>query len=567
VEFRGKGANVLLGPSIQVHRTAWGGRNFEYISGEDPYLGSVLTRAYVRGVQGEGVMAVGKHWAFNEQETNRMSCNVRVDERTAWELYYPPFAAAVEAGAGAVMCAYNKVNGTYACENEDLLQRDLRERMGFQGMVISDWGATKSAASFLRGMDMDMPGGGGLISNFLTSTSKFQMRKHLEDPMAAMQRAAVNVLTAIYHMRFHEKPGCQPPNCISLRAVSLKNSEHSQVALDVATSSVVLLKNEGGLLPLDPGSVKSLAVLGAPCNATAIKSDDDKDYYSGGGSGHVPALGAKAPMLALRERAAKAGVEVLTSPAAGSVCVVFGATTAMEAFDRGNLELDNEREVEAAVEKCQKTVVLMQTPGAVLMPWRNKVAAIASLFLAGEETSNAWAAVLFGDATPSGKLPIAFPATLEDTISPAHQRDIPYTEGLFTSYRSPSLQFAYPFGHGLSYATFEYGKPELKPKCRSAACIELTVTNTHAKYAGREVVQAYLHFGKVPEYPKLLLRGFHKTKLLQPGKSEKVVFNLSPRDVSIYRSEGGWAPQRNVEVHVGASSADIRHVLPVRVKL
>merc|ERR1740138_964001 len=153
-EFHGKGANVILGPSLNVHRIARNGRNFEYLSGEDPHLGAVLTKAYVKGVQSQGVMATAKHYAFNEQETNRMAEDSQVDERTAWELYYPPFQAAVDAGIGGIMCSYNKVNGTYASANSNLLVRDLREKMGFKGLVMSDWMATHSPRAIENGLDV-----------------------------------------------------------------------------------------------------------------------------------------------------------------------------------------------------------------------------------------------------------------------------------------------------------------------------------------------------------------------------------------------------------------------------
>jgi len=191
-EFKGKGANVLLGPGVQVHRVALNGRNFEYISGDDPYLGAKLGRAYVRGVQSEGVMAVAKHFAFNEQETNRHTHSSNVDERTAWELYYPPFEAVVDEGVCAFMCSYNKVNQTHACMNPALLKRDLKQRMGFRGFVQADWGATyryRFAAE--RGLDQNMPGNDDLWTDEILSKLN----------PGVVEESAKRIVAAIYRMR------------------------------------------------------------------------------------------------------------------------------------------------------------------------------------------------------------------------------------------------------------------------------------------------------------------------------------------------------------------------------
>mmetsp|Transcript_70862 Transcript_70862/g.219858 ORF Transcript_70862/g.219858 Transcript_70862/m.219858 type:complete len:709 (-) Transcript_70862:97-2223(-) len=558
-EFAGKGANGILGPSVNVHRVARNGRNFEYLSGEDPHLGQRLVYPFIQGVQEQGVIATVKHFAFNEQESNRGSQDSTVDERTAWELYYPPFEAAVAAGAGAVMCSYNKVNGTYACENPGILQRDLKGRMGFRGMVMSDWGAVHSPGSFQNGLDVDMPGTNGPISNLLSATSVDKLKRFSENYTSFLRQAAISVLTPIIHLRLHERPSCTPPHCEAERSSIQRSPAHSALAREAATSSVVLLKNEGGVLPLK-GPVR-VAVSGPAAQAPQLPG---QDYYSGGGSGHVPAPTVKTPLTAIKELAAAKGATVLDAPSADAdVCVVVLGTTASEGMDRRTMDLDGNADVDQATQQCRKTVVLMQTPGAVLTPWREKVAAIANIFLAGEETASAWAAVLFGDAAPEGKLPIGLPASPADQIHPGFDQTVPYAEQLLTSYRSPSLRMAFPFGHGLSYASFGYGEPAVE-SCTSAGCVALDVTNTHSQYAGREVVQAYIEFAPEAQEPHLVLRSFYKTKLLQPGETERVLLKFEQRDVSVYR-DGRWAPQNKFRVHIGSSSADLRKVLEMQL--
>lgn len=568
-EFRGKGANVLLGPSIQVHRTAWGGRNFEYIAGEDPYLGAQLAAAYVRGANSEGVITTAKHWAFNEQETRRFTNNVTVDERTAWELYYPPFEAAVEAGIGAVMCSYNRVNGTHACTNDELLKRDLKERMGFRGYVQCDWGAAyKYTRSVEHGLDQNMPGDDNLFSDEVLGALTH----------GAVDEAARRVLAAIYHAQLDEEPGCAPPDCKAERASYQRTAEHRALAARAASEAVVLLKNDG-ILPLRRERVQRIAVVGAAAHAEPGNIAILPNYYAGGGSGNVPMGSWVSPLDGILRRASKEGMLVVASPnssipealhaaSMAQVVIAVVGTSASEFMDRPHLSLHDDGDaLIAAVARRRPTIVLMQTPGAVVMPWLDQAAAVANLFLAGEATGLAWANLLFGDISPAGKLPIMFPASEEDTIKPL-PKQVNYSEGLFTSYRNPSLRAAFPFGHGLSYTRFEYGVPQafrgLSSGCPAPAhsCLRLAVRNVGER-AGAEVVQAYLEFPLAgPDTPQRMLRGFQKTSVLEPGALEEVRFSFTKRDLSIYSVEAtGWVLQELAQVHVGASSADLRHEL------
>lgn len=565
MEFRGKGANVMLGPSINVHRVASNGRNFEYLSGEDPYLGSRLVRPFIAAVQSTGVMATAKHFAFNEQETQRFTENSIVDERSAWELYYPPFEAAVQAGVGAVMCSYNRVNGSYACQNSDLIRRDLKGRMNFRGFVMSDWGALHDASGLIAGTDQEMPGAPpGEDKESIYNQDALATIPHSEQHM---DEAVRNILASIYSVRLDQQETCTPP-CIDPLQSDQGSMEHGKVARQAATSSVVLLKNDG-TLPLRPGHIKKLGIVGKAAFLSGLPLTVEKwhpgDFFSGGGSGHVPTDNVTTLLQAISQRAHTAGITVTTPKTKkevleADVIVIAGGASAHEGEDRSNLNLYfNANELIQTISKLKPTVVLMMTPGAVLTPWRDEVNAVMNIFLGGEQSSFALTSTLFGDEAPSGKLPIMLPATENDVIQPG-TLDVKYGEGVFTSYRSKTLKAAFPFGHGLSYTNFAYGEPAKNASCSSLACISFLLNNTGSR-EGREIAQAYVGFPSVPDSPEFVLRGFHKTRLLQPGESAIVTFEFTQRDLSSYEVGKGWVLQNDAVIHIGASSADIRHVL------
>jgi len=565
-EFRGKGANVMLGPAVNVHRIGRGGRNFEYLSGEDPFLGARLVRAFIPAVQGEGVMTVVKHFAFNEQETNRKFIDAHINEETAWMLYYPPFQAAIEAGAGAVMCSFNQVNGTHACSNRDLLSRDLKRKMGFNGFVMSDWHATHSTDAITEGLDVEMP-----HSHWFTGEQFLR-----ESSEIAVVNAAVRVMTSVYRLRLDEDVSCELP-CIEQRRRNVLTASHLDLARKAATAGTILLRNNG-ILPLDSNSVRSLAVIGRVANASDSSDAWHGSPYAGGGSGHVVAPSVVTPLAGISERASTAGVKVLhylgddiynaqQIAAQVDVVVVVGATLTAEGWDRRNLSLDDQTNALIQGVCAEKpTIVLLESSGAVLTPWRNCVSAIANLFHGGEQTGNAWASLLFGDAEPKGRLPIIFPDTETDTVMPSMNAAVHYSEGLFTSYRSPTLKVAYPFGHGLSYTHFQFGRPRLMvgTNCSAAVCVRTMITNIGSR-PGSELVQAYLHFSRkrVP-HAKLFLRGFCRTQLLHVGERRPVTFAFSERDLSLYWvNVGDWVRPIGIEVHIGASSTDIRQVIAI----
>mmetsp|Transcript_116625 Transcript_116625/g.260524 ORF Transcript_116625/g.260524 Transcript_116625/m.260524 type:complete len:825 (+) Transcript_116625:64-2538(+) len=592
----GKPSRGQLGPGINLARFAWNGRLGEYMSGEDPYLGAKLSYAYVTGVQREGVIATLKHYAFNEQETNRNGGNSVVDERTAWEIYYPPFEAGVAAGAGAIMCSYNKVNGTHSCSNEELLGRDLKQKMGFRGFVMSDWWALhdEPGMSVVRGFDQEMPGAGGDTYFYpdkleLMEKSKGGSFKGFIDlPRDKLYMdPAFRILSAMHKMHAFERPGCRLGSDCALAIDSeQRGSDNIALALETLEKSVMLLTNDG-ILPIKATSgPKTIAIIGGAAAAPSMSTADvgmGGDYYSGGGSGHcyVKQDLLATPLKGLEKRARELGFSIVSSPSNNvteglsaarnsDIAIVVAATTAEESNDRRSLNLDFEADaLISAVKKEKPTVVLVQAPGVVLMPWRDEVNAIAMMFLGGEHTGTAWASVVFGDISPQGKLPIMIPKLETSTVPPGQGADHVYSEGLFTSYRSKTAaqDAAFPFGHGLSYTEFVYGAPMQLPAgdCDALVCVKATVSNLgKTGRPGSEVAQAYVEFPPEAEEPKLVLRGFHRTAVLQAGEVETALFKFTARDFSIYKF-GDWQLQKNIKVHLGSSSQDLRHTLTVEI--
>jgi len=568
-EFSGKGANVVLGPSVNVHRVAKGGRNWEYLSGEDPYLGSKLAKAYVQGIQSEGVAAVVKHWVFNEQETNRNTESSDVDDKTSWELYYPPFEAAVEAGVLGAMCSYNRIQGQHACSNPTRLAH-LKSDMGFRGFVQSDWWAADQTSSVDKGLDQDMPGTDGYFAP-----------NELAPHSSAVRAAAQRVVAAIH--RLDIKSRCTPPHCESFFRKNVTNAGHVDLARRAAAASIVLLKNEHAL-PIS-SKVKTIAVIGSAAVAkplnNAVNSGtpwNQGDYYSGGGSGHVSAGQVVNPLEGIKQRAASSGIEVLASTSnsraeasavasRADLVIVVAATTSGEGRDRPHLHLDGFADglISAVAASAKKTVVLVQAPGAVLMPWKDEVDGIAVMFLGGQETGNAWASVIFGDQSPEGRLPIMLPATDADTIGPTFAPNVPYTERMETSYRNKQFKAAYPFGHGLSYTKFRYSPPQLKecPALGEKGICLLVQLRNEGQVAGKAVPQLYLEFPSHADHPAPILKGFRKTVEIPPGQSAWVTFKLSDRDFRYFKDDAWVTDAADFTAHIGDSSKDIRHSVPI----
>jgi len=596
-EFKGKGANVVLGPSVNVHRVARNGRNFEYLSGEDPYLGAKLAEPWVEGVQSKGVMAVLKHWIFNEQETRRHQENSEVDEKTSWEVYYPPFEAAVKAGVGAAMCSYNKVNGEQSCHSAEQLTI-LKQVMGFQGFVQSDWWALENI-SVKEGCDQDMPGiadgGIGMTANCspphcLNNATWYSPELLSKQPQEYIDESVTRILSAIYRLEI--KSSCAPPFCKDWFLRNVTSPRNNALARFIAAESVVLLKNTDAILPIGKRRpVRRIAVIGVASEAKPYDPNgvgqgkgewNMGDYYSGGGSGHIALGSVITPLQAITERAKIAGIDVVSSSSnttsgataaaiGADLILVVGATFGKEMADRPDLHMeDNVDNIILELANAghgSKLVVLMQVPGAVLTPWRHDVAAILTMFPGGQATGLAWSDVLFGDRPPSGRLPVMMPATEEDVIEPGEGDTVNYSEGMKTSYRNPDFVAAYPFGHGLTYSHFEYLEATVVEcgKEGGVVCIHCRVRNA-GSVAARAVPQLYVEMPPEADHPTFILKGFHKTSILPPKALQDVIFRLTARDLSYFdKASRSWRQPAGVTALIGESSRDIRLRFPVEV--
>lgn len=566
-EFSAKGANVMLGPSVNVHRSAYGGHNQDSLAGEDPVLGARLGASFVQGVQSQKVMAAVSHFALDDQDSLRdhkdasFVLDAQVDERTLNQLYYPPFKAAVDAGAGAIMCAYSRINGEPACGSQGLLTRDLKKRMGFQGYVMSAWGAARHHSDVGMGLDQEMPGYVHHKKGLHRRGQKFALKSLQEESSGNVQEAATRVLTSILKLGLDQGESCQPPKeCGAYLAMDATSEDHQELAKDFAAKSVVLLANMPGALPIKHKYVRRIGVAGehAYMNFSSPMS----------------------PAQAILDEAKKQriGVTFLTGnpdkdefllKKVDRVVFVGGAEVTANRTDRKSLALAGKQDSFIRYYARKKpTIVTLVTTGAVLTPWRNEtgVVAVANLFLAGQAASEAMASVLFGSSQPGGKLPIMFPKDEADAVKPCEDTVCSFSEGLRTSYRGHT-EAAYPFGHGLAYTTFSVGKPEVLPE---AGKISVKVTNTGRSEPGTEVVQVYARYPErrgEPGEPLKELKYFQKTKSLEPAESQTLTFDVAPSDFVSYRaaseqdgtSEGTWEPQRKVLLEFGTSSADIKH--------
>jgi len=552
-----KGTNIMLGPDINIARVPLGGRIFEMF-GEDPYLTSRLVVPSVMGIQSQKVIATAKHYINNDEEVNRFTISVEVDERSNWEIYYRPFLAASKAGVGAVMCSYNKINGTYACENHQTLS-DLKDVIGFQGFVMSDWGATHSTVPAANnGLDQQMPDASLFGSPLAQAVNNGQVS------IARVNDMATRILTAMYAVGIMDYTG--RPGDLSANATS---GEHNELARTLAATSHVVLKNSLNILPL-PTTGKSFAVIGDDAGSATV--------IAGGGSGFVRTVYTVNPLQGIQKRVGPS-VKVAFAPtnpvnnaasaaAAADYAIVCVSFESSEGGDRANLALPgNQNALIAAVAAAQRrTIVVLHGPGPVLMPWADSVAAIVFAWFPGQESGNALASVLFGDVNPSARLPVTFPVNENDWFSgqasqyPGVNLNINYSEKLLVGYRwydARKIKPLFPFGHGLSYTTFSY--TDLKISATGAdVMVSLSLANT-GKLDGDEIVQLYLGFPASAQEPPQVLRGFQKVHV-PAGTQQQVVLGLTADDLSIWDTtrRGFVVPSGTFTVYVGASSRDIQ---------
>ena len=559
-EARGKGVNVLLAPMMNMARAYESGRAFEGY-GEDPCLSGAMAAAEIPGIQSQGVIATAKHFVCYEEETDRMLVSSDVDERTQQEIYDQPFRQSVRAGAGAVMASYNRLNSRHACETE-ALNTTLKKLWGFNGWVMSDWGATFSTVAGMdNGMDMDMYCGyygTTTITNALQSGSV---------PSSELNGMAQRILTTMFQFGIFDNPQTG-----SLSAV-VTNAAHHAFALQAAEEGMVLLQNTGGLLPLGK-PVHSIAVIGSVASVAPIST--------GAGSAGVNLPYNVTPLAGITNRAGSGitvnyaqgdgasvsqAVALATSADVAIVCV--GQQTS-EGSDRSSLSLPNGQDalISAVAAANSNTIVVVYLSSSVLMPWSKQVGGILMAWYPGQENGNALAAVLFGDVNPSGKLPVTIPAAASQAPTgtpaqfPGALGHVSYSEALQIGYRwydANNVAPLFPFGCGLSYTSFGYSNLVVSPVSPSGQVqINFNLSNLGA-IAGAEVPELYLGYPAAAAEPPKLLKGFQRISLA-PGQTQPVSFNLTWEDLANWDPTArGWIVTPGVfQVLVGASSRDIR---------
>ncbi len=607
-EARYRNKAVLLGPGVNIYRTPLNGRNFEYM-GEDPYLASRMVVPYVQGVQQNGVAACVKHFALNNQEINRSTLDVVVDDRALYEIYLPAFKAAVQEGkAWAIMGSYNLYKGQHCCHNKYLLKDILKGEWGFDGVVISDWGGTHDTEQAIaNGLDLEF----GTWTNGLSSGARNAYDNYylaqpylqrLKDGRASMDELDDKV-RRVLRLAFRTVMNTGRP------WGSMRSPEHYAAARQIGEEGIVLLQNKHSVLPVDLTRIRKIAVIGE--NALKMMT-------VGGGSSSLKAQHEISPLEGIRRRvgdkaeviyargyvgdetgeyngvvtgqnlketrsAAELKAEAV-KVASEADCVIFigGLNKSdgqdCENTDRKDLSLPYGQDelIEALAGANANLIVVNISGNAVAMPWAGKVAAIVQGWYLGSEAGTSLAAVLMGDVNPSGKLPFTFPARLEDV--PAHSlglysavrskdvTTVQYNEGIFVGYRwtdrQKKVQPLFSFGHGLSYTTFEYGKPVVD-KREMKADEQLTVTvpvkNTGSR-EGKEVVQLYIRDKKSSvERPVKELKGFCKVSL-KPGEEKEVSFTIDRSALSYFDagSHQWMAEPGAFEAIVAASATDIR---------
>lgn len=561
-ECRHYGVQVLLGPGVNGKRSPLAGRNFEYYS-EDPYLSGTLAAAFINGLQHHKVGTSIKHFIANEQETSRLFISSNVDERTLHEIYLTPFEIALKhANPWTVMASYNRINGVYGCENTHTLMELLKTKLGYDGLVVSDWGAVNDKVDSVKyGLDIQMPGPVELDQRLKTAVEREEI------PMAVIDEHVERIL------RLGERVYQQ-----SERYPTVDLESHHTIAQKTAAETLVLLKNDG-ILPLKKNT--TIAVIGRFAN--------DQVRYNGGGSSWLNAYRVERPLEALKtkarvlyapgydqEKVTTASTQAALEVAKKAKTVLFftGTTSSMESegFDRTNIDLpEAHRKLLRAVAKVNPNLVVILNNGAAidLREIQPYAKAMLEAWLLGSAAGQPIADVLFGEINPSGKLAETFPLRLEHTPAygnfPGQTDHVDYLEGILVGYRhydTRKLEVMYPFGHGLSYTTFKYGPITLSSSeidAKENLVVSLTITNT-GKRAGADVVQVYVQDPvSALLRPEKELRAFKKV-FLEPKASQTVTFTLSHRDFAVYVPQlGRFAVEGGTfNVLIGSSSRDIR---------
>lgn len=563
-ECQAEGVGVILGPAVNIKRSPLCGRNFEYYS-EDPMVASEMAGALIKGVQSKNVGTSIKHFLANNQETRRMSSSSEVDERTLREIYLAAFEGAVSSQKPwTVMCSYNKINGTYAAEHKEALTDILRGEWGFDGFVVSDWGAVNNRVPDLEaGLDLEMPASGGINDKQIVDAVK---EGRLEE--SVLDRAVVRILNIVY--RFEETR--------DKSAVFDRDKDH-EYAKKVAEETIVLLKNEDGLLPLS--EKEEIAFIGKYAR---------QPRFQGGGSSHINSHKVTGAWDVVKDWgnitfAEGYGdqedvtdealiAEAVEKAGKAKAAVIFaGLPDAFESegFDRSHMGMPNcQNELINRVAAVQpNTIVVLHNGSPVEMPWADQVKGIVEAYLSGQAVGAAVVDILFGKVNPSAKLPETFPYKLEDNPSYLYYLGegdkVEYREGVFVGYRyydTKKMDVRFPFGYGLSYTTFAYSNLKLSAaqiKDTDTLTVSVDVTNT-GSMAGKEVVQLYVSdVESTVIRPVKELKGFDKVDL-QPGETKTVTFTLGKRAFAYWNTQiHDWHVESGeFRILVGKSSRDIQ---------
>jgi beta-glucosidase len=579
-----KGIDIMLAPDVNIARVPMNGRNFEAF-GEDPYLAGETVAAEIAGIQQEHVIATVKHFALNNQETDRDTASSDVAERPLHEIYMPAFERAVKKGrVGAVMCSYNRIDSIYACEQPSTLRGILKGEFGFPGFVMSDWGATHSTVAAAKaGLDMEMWDG-----TYFGEPLKEAVQNG-DVPMSRLDDMVFRIVRSMFDVGVFDDP---PPAEPGAYAADVSTPDDVLLERRVAEDGSVLLKNQGAILPLT-GTGKTIAVIG-----TAAGQAGANLVYGGGGSSHVPLVGAVpgvvSPLQGIQQTALANGDKVVyadgsatadavAAASAADVAVVFANDAEAEGSDRQSLSLgggactllfcvaspvDQDELIASVAAANPKTVVVLQTGGPVLMPWLGSVKAVLETWYPGQEDGNAVAAQLLGEVNPSGKLPQTFPRSERDLPTqtprqyPGVNGHVEYSEGLLVGYRwydRKDIEPLFPFGHGLSYTTFRYSGLTVT-KDGDTVELEFRLTNTGSR-AGAEVAQAYVRAPGSTGEPPRQLKAYAKV-FLQPGQQRLVRLTLAPRAFAFWdtsQDPHGWTiADGDYSISIGSSSRDLR---------
>lgn len=567
-ECRAEKVDVLLGPAVNIKRSPLCGRNFEYLS-EDPYVAGELAAAYIQGVQSQKVGTSIKHFVANNQETARMSASSDADERVLREIYLPAFETAVKkAMPWTVMCSYNRINGVYASENHWLLTKVLRQEWGFDGYVMSDWGAVRDRVKGIAaGMDLEMPGSGGVNDRQIIDAVQ---DGSLDEK--ALDAAVEHILNIVFRCMGKEQAEAARQEA----PVFDREADHAKAA-EIARQCMVLLKNDN-VLPLQ--KEETVAFIGGFAAAPR---------YQGGGSSHIqPHRVTSALSLAEQygtihyaegfsaekdQTDPQLFAEALKTASACDKIVVFAGLPDVfesEGYDRARMRLPDCQNllIGQLLTLGKPLIVVLHNGSPVEMPWAEQVQGIVESYLCGEAVGEAQMDVLYGNTNPSGKLAETFPKRLEDNPSylnfAGKSKRVRYAEGIFVGYRyydAKNMEVLFPFGHGLSYTTFGYSNLRVEKKSesgRDGITVRVDVANT-GKMAGKEIVQLYLadHTGSAVR-PMQELKAFASI-YLQPGEKKTVAMELDERAFSWYDDtmQEWYAADGSYEIRVGKSSRQI----------